>query len=806
MTGVIALAQAHDDAQAGGKAAGLARLLDGGFAVPDGVVLSADLLAAWEPSRPAPDAVVTAVQAATAHLGDGAFAVRSSAVGEDGTDASYAGVFESVLDVPADRVIDAVRRCLAAARSARVDEYAGGRKVAMAVILQRMLAPTAAGVAFSADPVTGDRDLVRVSAVAGVADRLVAGEVDGDEWVVGPSGVERLTGDGAIDALTAQRLADEVRRVEALWGRPVDVEWALTGDEVWLVQARPITVLPTPTAETLPGTGWEKDVSHNPEPITPFGTSTYMDVFDIAARHMCDTYGLLVKTVENRVVGGEVYIRVVPAVGPADTKGRSAPPAALLGLLARVVPSLRRRVHLAQEVVAAGRLTGVFDDWDRTWRDELVTRADRLLDVDLGALDDESLVGHLQECRRHFERGGKIHMELFLPYAVALHELVEFCRDRLGWDEAKTIALLAGHSRASTAGRDDLADVAVALDGRADVLAALREGAVDPVGALRPVAPEVADRLAAWFRTHAWRTVNYDPGSPALAERPALVTSLLLDGVTAADDGSQTRVQAEQTARDALGEDDLAEFERLLAAARRAYPNREENIVHCDNIPCGLLRRWLGEAARRLVARGLLGRVDDGPWLTADELVAGLRGATSGQNLRGAVDRRRSEYAWTRAHPGPVHVGEPDASPDVSKLPDAARRLNGALLWMVGQEYPPERDVDASDALAVGAPGSPGTHTGPAKVVLTERDFGKVRPGDVMVCPVTTPAWTLLFATAGALVTDAGGVLSHAAIVAREHGIPAVLGTGDLTSKVNDGDLLTVDGTAGTVHRTLDPM
>jgi rifampicin phosphotransferase len=137
----------------------------------------------------------------------------------------------------------------------------------------------------------------------------------------------------------------------------------------------------------------------------------------------------------------------------------------------------------------------------------------------------------------------------------------------------------------------------------------------------------------------------------------------------------------------------------------------------------------------------------------------------------------------------------------VSKLPDAARRLNGALLWMVSQEYPPDREVDAADALAVGAAGSPGTYTGPAKVVLSERDFGKVRPGDVMVCPVTTPAWTLLFATAGALVTDAGGVLSHAAIVAREHGIPAVLGTSDLTTRVHDGDVITVDGTAGTVQR-----
>jgi AcrR family transcriptional regulator len=326
MTEIIALAQAHDEARSGGKAAGLARLLGGGFAVPDGVVLPADLLSTWEPSRPAPDAVVTAVKTATEQLGAGPFAVRSSAVGEDGTDASYAGVFESILDVPADGVLDAVRRCLDAVRSARVEEYAGQRQVAMAVILQRMLAPTAAGVAFSADPVTGDRDRVRVSAVDGVADRLVAGEVDGDEWVVSTSGPERLTGNGAIDAATARRLADEVRRVEGLWGRPVDVEWALTGDDLWLVQARPITVLPTPPTETLPGTGWEKDVAHNPEPMTPFGTSTYLDMFDIAARHMCDTYGLIVKTVENRVVGGEVYIRVVPAVGTAGHQGEVGAP------------------------------------------------------------------------------------------------------------------------------------------------------------------------------------------------------------------------------------------------------------------------------------------------------------------------------------------------------------------------------------------------------------------------------------------------------------------------------------------------
>jgi rifampicin phosphotransferase len=223
-------------------------------------------------------------------------------------------------------------------------------------------------------------------------------------------------------------------------------------------------------------------------------------------------------------------------------------------------------------------------------------------------------------------------------------------------------------------------------------------------------------------------------------------------------------------------------------------------VALTDNIPCGILRRWVVAAGQRLVERGRLTRVDNAVFCTADELAGAFR--DDDQNLESLAARRRGEQAWTRANPGPTVVGQLDDPPDLRLLPRHGRRMNEAVNWGLQMEFPGAKAHGDGDEIR-GTPASPGTYTGPVRVVRSEADFGALLPGEVLVCPTTSPAWTILFAIAGALVSDGGGPLAHAAIIAREHGLPAVVGTVDATTKLQNGQLATVDGTTGTV--TLHP-
>ncbi|HEU5325766.1 MAG TPA: PEP/pyruvate-binding domain-containing protein, partial [Candidatus Limnocylindria bacterium] len=240
-----------DVAAVGGKAAGLGELLALNANVPDGVVLTLDWAAA------PPDARAEAVARALAELGDGPFAVRSSGISEDGSEHSFAGMFATFLEVPAGGVAAAAERCLESAADARATAYASGATQPMAIIVQRMVAPAAAGVALTADPISGDRSTCVVTAVRGLGERLVAGEALGDEWVVnGMKATPRRQPERSIDARQARTVADEARRIADARGAPQDVEWVIDqAGDLWIVQARPMTALPPEVSWEPPAPG-----------------------------------------------------------------------------------------------------------------------------------------------------------------------------------------------------------------------------------------------------------------------------------------------------------------------------------------------------------------------------------------------------------------------------------------------------------------------------------------------------------------------------------------------------------------------
>lgn len=790
---------ATERSEVGAKAAHLATLRAAGFPVPDGAVLPAALLAGWRSGGAPPPEVECCVKEIVDSFPGAALAVRSSADAEDSTSASFAGTYATVLGATGvEEVTKAVRTCLDSADAPRLDAYRGTGGVRMSVLCQPMLDPEAAGVAFTADPVSGDTEVTRLSAVRGLGDRLVDGGAIPDEWrVVGevaetiPPGAEV-----AISADQALAVADLARAAAEHFGAPQDVEWAIHDGRVHLLQSRPISALPVRPEAQLDGLGWEKDVAHYPELVTPFGWSVFEPASDAAVRAMSSDFGLMLAGLDQVSIGGEVYVRPVPPFGSPEPQG-SAPPPLAVGLVARLLPAVRTRMKAAKRALTTGLPAQRLAEWDERWRGEFEQRTQALLAEDLASLDDAGLVDHLERARTLLDDGHYVHFQLLMPYTLALHDLVQLCQRLLGWGETDTLRLLVGSSPASVAGARSLDALRDRVAARPELAEALRDAAADPVATLDAVDPDVANELDAWLNAHAWRPTNYEPGSPAVIERPGVVTRLLLHDDAPIDDSVAAQAEAEALAQ--LADDDRGRFLAALEQARRIYPIREENVVLTDNVPCGILRRWVLEAGRRLVRSGPLGRVDDAVFCTAEELAAALQGGTG--SLEPRVARRRGEQAWTRAHPGPAVVGELDEIPDLRYLPAHGRRMNEAMLWGLKMEFPGEIARTDGEALR-GTPASPGSSTGRVRVVRGEADFGTLLPGEVLVCPTASPSWTILFAVAGGLVTDGGGPLSHAAIVAREHGLPAVVGTVHATSQLRDGQVVTVDGTTGsiTVH------
>ncbi|MDX1511573.1 MAG: PEP/pyruvate-binding domain-containing protein [Nitriliruptorales bacterium] len=793
-----------DAAAAGGTAATLARLRAAGFPVPAGVVLDASTTAAIPGDA---DLAVRVADAVREQLGEGPMAVRSSAIAEDKADSSFAGQYETILDVTgSEALVDAIQRCAASGQAERVTSYAtaAGAETASSipVLVMPLVRASAAGVAFSADPVTGD-DHVVVSAVSGLGDQLVDGSVTPDEWVVAANGQaeRRMSVDTRLDGLDVRAVADLAIRVAGQEGHPVDIEWAVDPEgSLVLLQARPITALPVPPdIEWEPGL-WQKDRVHYPQLMTPFGASTFLPTISDAMGKMAAEWGMVLDRIDQKSVGGEIYGRIVPVgVDPSKT-ARPAPPAIVMGILSRLVPAMRARMQTARRRLESGDLERLPDRWRDDWRPEMEAALERALAVDLNTLDAAGLVRELDAAVGVLQRGQYIHFQLFVAHVVGLAEFVTACEAQLEMDALEAVTVLQGSSAASSEPAAAMAALAERARRSPDVMRVLEDPDDDLVARIGSADPDLGVDVESWVRAYGWRTDNYDPGAMALAEQPTTIAALLRSSEVGTSPDDEDRVHAFRSRLEGLDADRRARLEQLLDTALATYGLREENSLFCDGLAAGSIRRVLAAIGRRLAEQGVLASANDASMLTIDEIRSAL-GQAGGDDLRPVVRRRRAEQAWVAAHPGPDFVGgEPSDPPDVRFLPPAGRRLSGAFMFMVGHEYGARELHEGPELRGLGA--CAGTHRGRVRIVRGDQDFHRLQPGEVMVCPITTPVWSPLFAVAGALVTDHGGVLSHASIVARENGLPAVVGTGRATEMLQDGMEVTVDGSTGvvTVH------
>jgi phosphohistidine swiveling domain-containing protein len=793
-------------------------------------------------TAPIPHEVDAAVRTAYAAMGPGAaVAVRSSATAEDLPLTSFAGQQDSFLDVVgADSVVQAVRRCWASLWTERAVAYRSSngvshRDVGLAVVIQDVVHATAAGVLFTANPVTGTRTETVIDAGAGPGQAVVSGAVNPEHFVVDTaSGQVLLRTPGAkvpgrrpalpdarIRELTA--LGDTVQR---LFGTPQDIEWVIDRDgKLWLTQSRPITTLyplPDPAAaepygsETRQAAGARVYLCGTllqglTRPITPMGLAVLGSAGNRKGPWQYVNPGLrmyvdLTPLVYNKF--GRGYLRrilpladgrsgaVIPALlqdprfaarqrtgrpsrakaarGDAGSRGTAS-----IRLVLRLVPAivgavLRPEAELARARAYGNRLEAELALPEPATAFRRLEHTQRILDRTVDGLIRATLPGPsagyiMLALARRLLRGIAKPRELEavlrgLPHNVTTEMDLEL------WQLSVSI------------GADPASREAFLAKGPAELAADYAAGALPPAG---------QSGLAAFLARYGHRAVaEIDLGMPRWSEQPDHILGMISNYLRV-EDPEQGPDRQFARAVDHAGDriQDLVQRARARSRLRARLVelclSRARQLSGLRELPkfymvqsLAAMRRQLLLIGAELARAGAVGAADDVFFLDFDEIRVGLRGAA----LDGMVTDRRRLYDN-----------------------ELRRRRIPRLLLSDGT------DVEAalmakspvSDALA-GTPASAGTASGTVRVIM-DPVGAHLEPGEILVAPSTDPGWTPLFMTAGALVMEMGGVISHGAVVAREYGIPAVVGVPDATTKLRTGQRVTVDGAAGTVTLETGP-
>jgi len=752
-------------------------------------------------AAPIPDRVAGEVLSAFHRLGGGAVAVRSSATAEDLPGAAFAGQQETFLNVQGDgALLEAIRSCWASLWSERAVNYRlhqgiGQSDIELAVVVQQMVPADFAGVLFTANPVSGSRDEFVIDASPGLGEAVVAGLVTPDHFVVDRrsqglkegrpgrrevlvrskvgGGTERVSPSRLdlesmdLPAPVLHELAQLGARIERLFGSPQDIEWAWVRDgmekgEIFVLQARPMTALPEPIKAGGPmrliipmlAEMW-------PDRPYPLDVTSFTAAVEAAIGNLLRS--LLGKSAPDPgssfiEEGGVVVCFQPPEIHPSP------------GMLLSPWVALWRRRHYdplkweddpaLAEAIRRARQLEECSPGDLTWAQNIDTIHESLV-----------LVPRVMELReRYLPRAllGLGSLWLLLALAGRL--------DRFG-------GLVSGVETKTTQTNRALDRLAARIRKDPALRGLFEQETVEDLPASLAgfkVGRDFLKRFEAFLNRYGHRETSLTISQPAWKDRPEIVLGLLK--VMGRQEPPQAKsYQAWKGIRVDLLSDSILgwpflrkPFLKSLALARSSIQIREDTHFYMS-LPQPPLRRAVLELGRRLAQAGALSASEDVFHLRLEELEPlGEPWPPSGGTLTrigDLVSRRKARRAALAARP----LFDPR--------------------WL---EAEPAGQA-AEDILLTGSPGSPGHASGSARIVRDSTEFGKLQPGDVLVAPVTNPAWTPLFRQAAAVVVDTGGPASHAAITAREYGVPAVMGTLNGTQKLRDGQQVRVDGSRGLV-------
>lgn len=553
-----------------------------------------------------------------------------------------------------------------------------------------------------------------------------------------------------------------------------------------------------------PAKGWRRDAVHYPaRPLRPLDASFVVETVGPGTRVGFAEWSLPMAGVEDKVVNGWVYTRTIVAGDPPDAVLRLMGKLSFLAHLWRVIPPLRKSILAFDRWLEAGGFEGQMSTWDDVWRPEAERRIAELRRLDIASAPKTEIADQLDAWREYLTWQWGPHIRIHLVCFYMRGKFAEVCRRLLGLSDLDAYELVKRSDPVLFEAPRKLAAMARRATGDPAVEAVLRKGPAEALEALRGTWFEEA--LEAFLDAHGDVPIDgFEPSLPTWRESPERVVArvkqmLGRDYDPDAEDASHQleRKRMVDDLRAKLDVDDLAEFDRWLAVAEQAYPLNDTHNHVLFELPVGLTRYTALRAGDLLTQEGALDDPADVFFLSLDELTSALR---DGAEVASLVPARKAEFERAGELDPPEHVGEPLPVPKTDPFPP---RVAEAMLVMFDQSekmYGSATATAGSSASSLsGIAGSPGIAEGRVCVVTHVEGLDKVREGDVLVCPITGPAWTVVFPIISGLVTEAGGALSHPAIVAREFGVPSVVGTGNATRVLRDGQLVRVDGTNASV-------
>jgi pyruvate,water dikinase len=511
--------------------------------------------------------------------------------------------------------------------------------------------------------------------------------------------------------------------------------------------------------------------------VTRYWREMHPAPFAAGTSYFARYYGLLIQGLFTSYVNGFAYNQVRPA--PEE--------------------ELSERFARADEALAKKLWREQLREWDEEKKPAAIAKHRAIQAVDPASLSDDGLVEYLRRCRDHHAAMITQHMSFTAGAVIPTGDLVAHVGDWTGMSASEILPLMRGAAEVSAGGSAELEELkTIAGDSAAMALLESDGDAAEILAKLRALPGAAGAAVAGYIDLIGNRLLDgFDISEPRAIEMPDALLKAMRVTVAGRDTGGGSHEDLVAEVRDRVPEEHLAMFDELLGEARATYRLRDERGVYSDIWASGLMRRAALEAGRRAAARG---RIAD-PLLIIDAgveemcaLVAGA-GAPSSDELAARAEYRRTHSAKD----APPSLGDPPPPPpDLSTLPPGPARImraTGLALDMLFGSSAAEHEENKLRGFAA----SRGVYEGPARLVSGPAEFGRIQKGDVLITPATTEAFNILLPLLGAIVTDNGGLLSHSAIVAREYGIPGVVGTREATERIRDGVRVRVDGEAGEV-------
>lgn len=524
---------------------------------------------------------------------------------------------------------------------------------------------------------------------------------------------------------------------------------------------------------------WNLDAVHFPRPVTRYWTEIHPAAIGRGFSEFTAYYGMLI-SMEHAYINGFAYGSVKP-VAPAELPARFA---------------------RAEEVWAHKLWREQLREWDETFKPASIRAHRELQSVDPAALSDAELIAYLDRCREHHREMLYQHMRFTGAATIALGDLLAHAGDWTGLAPAELLSMMRGSAPVSAGASGELqamiAGFAADPDARALLFSDQDPAAI--LSQLRALDSDAGGAVSAYLELTGYRLLDgFDIAGRYALEMPDVLLRAIRAAVESDEaESAEFDVDARIAEIRAMVPAEHADaFDELLGEARLMYRIRDERGVFSDTWASGIMRRAVIGAGQRLADRG---RIDEAEHLIDagfDEMTALLSGAG-----RPSAEELAQRHRWRTTHTAkdaPQFLGDPpQPPPDLSGLPPAAARVMRASGITSASMFIPSMQPHEGRTLR-GLAASGGVYEGPARRVAGPSEFNRIVRGDVLVTECTSEAFNILLPLLGALVTDSGGVLSHPAIVAREYGIPGVVGTRNATDAIADGTRVRVDGDAGLV-------